>query len=230
MTSRTPAGKRIRSAAGGGTVVEVAPERLIAWVTRFGARNVGLVDLTATSTAITLRGGDGTTAEIAVPYGPMAIGTKEPLEALLDHLDAVGALGLILVRAGANSVGVCKSRTVLSSSTDRRYVQGRTAAGGQSQQRFARRRANQRRESYDSAADTVVDIVVPLAAHLRGLVLAGDRVALAAVMADPRLKPLAALPTRTIPDIAEPRRAVLDEVAKRSLDVIVTVHPSTTPD
>ena len=37
---------------------------------------------------------------------------------------------------------------------------------------------------------------------------------------------LAALPTRVIPDIPEPRRAVLDEVAARSLDVVITVRPA----
>ena len=61
---------------------------------------------------------------------------------------------------------------------------------------------------------------------MAGVVLAGDRVALTAVMGDPRLKALASLPTRVIPDIAEPRRAVLDEIADRSLDVTVTVHPA----
>ena len=42
-------------------------------------------------------------------------------------------------------------------------------------------------------------------------------------MADPRLAALASLPGRTFPDIAEPRRAVLDEVAARSLAVSITV-------
>ena len=74
------------------------------------------------------------------------------MEALLDHLAGLGALGLILVRGGAHSVGVARDGVVLSSSTDRAYLQGRTAAGGWSQQRFARRRGNQRTASYDSAA------------------------------------------------------------------------------
>ena len=64
---------------------------------------------------------------------------------------------------------------VLSSSTDRAYLQGRTAAGGWSQQRFARRRDNQRTASYESAAATAARMLVPSAASLRGLVLGGDR-------------------------------------------------------
>jgi hypothetical protein len=193
-------------------------------------RNVGLAGITATPVLVTVRGGDGTTAELAVPYGPMRIDDREPVEALLDHLADVGTLGLVLVRAGAYSIGACRDRVVLSSTTDRRYVQGRTAAGGSSQQRFARRRANQRRESSSAAADATARVLGPVASTLRGLVLAGDRAALAAVMADPRLTGLAALPTRTIPDIPEPRRAVLDDVAARSLDVTITVRQAPPAD
>lgn len=216
---------RSRPAAGGGTSVDVAPDRLVAWVNRFVVRNTGLARVTATPEAVALFGGDGTTAELAVPFGPMEIGDAEPVEALLRHLDGIGALGLVLVRAGAYSIGACKQRTVLSSTTDRRYVQGRTAAGGQSQQRFARRRTNQKRESYASAADAVARVLVPVQGSFDGVVLAGDRPALAAVMGDPRLARLAALPFRTFPDIPEPRRVVLDDVASRSLDVTITIRP-----
>ena len=215
---------RPRSAAGGGTVVDVAPDRLPAWINRFVVRNEGLAGITATPTLVTVRGGDGTTAELEVPYAPMRVDDREPVEALLDHVAQIGPLGLVLVRAGAYSIGACRDRVVLTSTTDRRYVQGRTAAGGSSQQRFARRRANQRRESSSAAADAVARVLAPMTATLRGVVLAGDRPALAAVMADPRLAALAALPTRTMPDIPEPRRAVLDDVAARSLDVVITIR------
>ena len=60
---------------------------------------------------------------------------------------------------------------------------------------------------------------------LAGLVLGGDRAALAAVLADPRLARLAALPSRTFPDVPEPRRAVLDAVAARALSVPIVVEP-----
>jgi hypothetical protein len=216
---------RPREAAGGGTVVEVSPDRLTAWINRFVVRNQGLAGISATPTLVTVRGGDGATAELEVPYAPMRIEDREPIEAVLDHVAEVGTLGLVLVRAGAYSIGACRDRKVLSSTTDRRYVQGRTAAGGSSQQRFARRRANQRRESSSAAADAVARVLVPIAKTLRGVVLAGDRAALAAVMADPRLAALAQLPARTIPDIPEPRRAVLDDVAARSLDITITVRP-----
>lgn len=214
---------RRTAAPGGGTVVEVTADRLIGWVNRFGGRNDGLASLVGDASQVRITGGNGTVAAIAVPFGPMAQRDREPLEALLTHLGTLGALGIVLVRGGAHSVGVARDGIVLSSSTDRAYLQGRTAAGGWSQQRFARRRGNQRAASLDDAADTVSRVLVPVAASLDGLVLGGDRAGLTTVMADARLAALNALPSRTFPDIAEPRRAVLDEVAARSLAVSITV-------
>ncbi len=232
---------RRRTAAGGGTRVEVPAPRLVGWVTRFGARNGGLAELSTDGSTVWIRGGDGTLASIEVPFGPMAgvrrppgaapgpAGSSpgdeqlEPVEALLDHLAALGPLGLILVRGGAHSVGVAVHGAVVRSSTDRAYLQGRTAAGGWSQQRFARRRGNQRAASLAEAADTAARVLVP--EQLAGLVLGGDRAALAEVLADPRLAPLAAQPIRTFADVPEPRRAVLDEVATRALSVPIVVEP-----
>lgn len=216
---------RRRPAAGGGTLVEVAPERLTGWINRFGARNGGLADLSTDGSAVRIRGGDGTLATLEVPFGPMDGGGAEPVEALLEHLGALGPLGLILVRSGAHSVGVATGGTVDRSSTDRAHLQGRTAAGGWSQQRFARRRGNQRAASLADAADTAARVLLP-ADRLAGLVLGGDRAALAEVLADPRLAPLTGLPSRTFPDVPEPRRAVLDEVAARAMSVPIVVEPA----
>jgi hypothetical protein len=216
-------GKR-RSVAGGGVAVEVPPDRLIGWVNRFAGRNDGLVDVATDGCAVTVRGGDGTAAVLAVPFAPMTTDGREPLEALLAHLAGIGALGIVLVRGGAHSVGVARAGVVLSSSTDRAYLQGRTAAGGWSQQRFARRRDNQRTASYDSAASTAARVLVPIAGSLHGLVLGGDRRGLTDVLADHRLAVLSALPTRSFPDIAEPRRVVLDDIAGRALFVEITIR------
>lgn len=204
--------------------VEVAPDRLIGWVNRFGGRNDGLQDVSTDGVVVTVRGGDGTAAELAVPFAPMATDGREPLEALLAHLDGIGALGIVLVRGGAHSVGVARAGLVLSSSTDRAYLQGRTAAGGWSQQRFARRRDNQRTASYDSAASTAARVLVPIAGSLDGLVLGGDRRGLTDVLADHRLAVLSGLPTRSFSDIPEPRRVVLDDIAGRALFVEITIR------
>ena len=112
------------------TVVEVAADRLVGWVNRFGARNAGVLSLVGGDNRVRITGGNGTVADLAVPFGPMALGDREPLEALLAHLAALGELGVVLVRGGAHSVGVARNGVVLRSSTDRAYLQGRTAAGG----------------------------------------------------------------------------------------------------
>ncbi len=214
---------RRRNAAGGGVVVEIPPDRLVGWVNRFAGRNAGLLQVRTDGETVTVDAGEGSTAVMAVPFGPMAVAGQEPIEALLQHLSGLGALGILLVRGGAHSVGVAKGGTVLSSSTDRAYLQGRTAAGGWSQQRFARRRGNQRTASYDSAAATAAKVLLPVASTLSGLVVGGDRRGVADVLGDGRLARLAGLPVRSFPDIAEPRRAVLDDVAARALSVEITV-------
>ena len=91
-------------------------------------------------------------------------------------------------------------------------------------------RANQRTASYESAATTAARILVPVASSLTGLVLGGDRNGLVEVLSDGRLTALASLPTRSFPDIAEPRRAVLDEIAVRCLSVEITIRgPAASP-
>ena len=52
-------------------------------------------------------------------------------------------LAVVLVRRGGYAVGVASGDRLTAHKVGTRYVQSRTAAGGWSQQRFARRRANQ---------------------------------------------------------------------------------------
>ena len=151
-------------------------------------------------------------------------GEREPVEALLSHLSGIGAVGIVAVRAGAHSVGIARASAVVSSKTDRAYLQGRTAAGGWSQQRFARRRGNQRAASLDDAAADAARVLLPSVHLLDALVLAGDAGALRTVLSDRRLAPLTALPRRTFGDIPEPRRSVLDDLAERTTVIEVTVR------
>ena len=71
-------------------------------------------------------------------------------------------------------------------------MHGRSAAGGWSQQRFARRREGQVRVAHGAAAQTAYDVLLPHAAGLDAVVLGGERTAVAAVLEDRRLAPLAA--------------------------------------
>jgi len=218
--------------SGGGKRVQVPADRIVGWVQRFGVRNNGLVSMTVDATAVHLVAADGTTAELIAPFGPMVVGQREPLEALLDHIHGIGTIGILLVRAGAHTAGTARGGEVVTSSTHRAYVQGRTAAGGWSQQRYARRRGNQLDASLEHAAEVAAEVLLPaLAAEggLDGLAVGGDQGALTAVLGDPPLAPLAALPRRMFGDIPEPRRVVLDEVAERALLVEIEIRPPVPP-
>jgi len=220
---------RVRQAAGGGRVVEVEAGRLTGWINRFGVRNDGLGAVTGSLSTVTVTAGNGTVATLAVPFPPMRAGDGEPVQALLDHLGQVGPTAAILVRAGAYSIGICSDGAVQSSSTDTRYVQSRTAAGGWSQQRYARRRGNQRRDANRAAAGAAHRVLAPAAGSIRALVVGGEPGAIREVLDDPRLAFLVQLPRRTFTDVAEPRRAVLDQVAARCLAIEITIREAPAP-
>lgn len=215
---------RIRQASGGGRVVEIDPGRLPGWLNRFADRHGGIVAVDRGSAAIVVTGADGARADAAVPFPPLSSLHGEPIEALLAHISSLGDLAVILVRERAHCVGVVHGGAVVASSTDTRYVQSRTAAGGWSQQRYARRRGNQRRDSFRAAAEVAVRVLGTHPARFSGLVVGGDQAAIRAVLADPRLARLTEVPRRTFADIAEPRRAVLDTIARRCLGVEITVR------
>ena len=67
-------------------------------------------------------------------------------------------------------------------------MHGRSAAGGQSQQRFARRREKQAAEALAAAADTAAAVFGRYGRPLDALVLGGDRRAVAGLRDDPRLR------------------------------------------
>ena len=99
-------------------------------------------------------------------------------------------------------------------------MQGRTKAGGQSQQRFARRRDNQARAAYEAAADHAARI---LADALDALVTGGDQAAVDAVLDDPRLSRVAERRTSLWLAVPDPRRAVLDQAVRDAVAVRVDV-------
>ncbi|WP_447645972.1 Vms1/Ankzf1 family peptidyl-tRNA hydrolase [Nocardioides zeae] len=105
----------------------------------------------------------------------------------------------------------------------RRHVQGRTKAGGQSQQRFARRRANQAQAAYDAAADHAHRVWGP---GRLAVVTGGDQVAVADVLADRRLDVETVAPFLDVPDSRRDvlERAVADAAA---LQVRVVNAPGT---
>jgi hypothetical protein len=204
--------------AGGGRAVEVVPERLAGWYERFGARHGGVIHTVREPWSVEVRAADGATASCVVPFGPLAsTGTHAGLAVgpLVDHLLVPRLVGLLLVRLGGHSVGIARDGVVRTSRTDRRLVQGRSAAGGWSQHRFARRRAGQARDALRSAADDAAAVLAPRLSELDAVVLGGDRHALDGLRADPRLAKLFALAQPRVLDVPEPRRTVLEDAARR---------------
>ena len=188
-------------AAGGGRWVSVAPERLDRWIAGFEARH-GAVTRTATREQVLLQGADGARAECEVPFPPL---TGD----LTEHAGRDRRVGVLLVRLGGYAAGVFERERLVASKVGSRQVHGRSAAGGQSQQRFARRREGQVRVALAAAADNVVRVLVPEASRLDAVVTGGDRAAVDEVLADGRLDPIRPLVTGRLLDVPDPRLKVL---------------------
>jgi hypothetical protein len=210
---------RIRELAGGGYAVEVEPERLARFLERFVADHGGALATTIEPWRVAVGAVDGWMASMPVPFGPLAVSAEQraglAVDDLISHALAVRTIGLLLVRLGGYSVGIARAGAVLSSRTGSRLVHGRSAAGGQSQQRFARRREGQARMALRAAADAAARVLLPHATELDAIVLGGDTAALRTVAGDPRLTGLLEHAEPRVLAVAQPRRAVLDEAARR---------------
>lgn len=190
-----------RAAAGGGKWVDVAPERLARWMENFGARHGAYRE-----SGLTLIAADGASAELSPPPG---VREAENVAELVRLAREPRRLGLLLARKGAVAVGIAEGEELIASKVDTHYVQGRTAAGGWSQQRFARRRDNQAKASASDGAGIAGRILLPEVRGLTALVTGGDRSAIDAILSAPSLAPLAALRDGRVLDVPEPRHAVL---------------------
>ena len=115
--------------------------------------------------AVDLSAPDGASALLAVPFGPFdpPPGTGvEVAAALAEHAARPRRVGVLVVRRGGYAAAVVADGGVVASKVGRRHVQGRTAAGGWSQQRFARRRAKQTAELADASAAVAARILTQL--------------------------------------------------------------------
>jgi len=210
-------------------LVEVPPERLTGWVERFTASH-GPVALTAAPEHLVLSGDDGEVADLEVPWPPLVVPGGEPtagvVAALADHAAQPRTALLVLVRRGGWAVGLARAGEVLDGLGGTRYVQSRTAAGGWSQQRYARRRAHQADGLVGAAAEGLTRVLSHGAPEV--VVPGGDRQLVADVLsalpAELRAG-VAGLPRGPLLDVADPRRRVLDEVAVRVRCVRVRVGP-----
>jgi len=127
--------------------------------------------------------------------------------------------GVLLVRKGGFAVARLAGSTFVESKVGQRHVQGRTKAGGQSQQRFARRRENQARAAFEAAADHAARLI----ADAPVLVVGGDAVAVDAVLADARLRALAERVVGEFLTVPDPRRGVLEDAVLDACSVTISV-------
>jgi hypothetical protein len=198
------------------TAVLVPGARFARWVDNFSARH-GPTTLSVVDGALAGAAGDGSTFTARLPFDAAYSGAADG-HAFAAACDAPSIWGLLLVRKGGFAVARLRGRAIAEHKIGQRHVQGRTKAGGQSQQRFARRRDNQARQAYEAAAEHAARI---LAGGPMPLVTGGDRAAVDEVLSDPRLRRLTvAGPWLAVPD---PRRAVLDAAIADALAVRVDV-------
>jgi Actinobacteria/chloroflexi VLRF1 release factor len=194
----------------------------------FAARHEGF-ESAVVDGALVLSGADGAVAELETPWPPLDLDVDEAVAALAAHASASRTAVLVLVRRGGYAAGIARDGALLAHAVGTRYVQGRTAAGGWSQQRFARRRSGQAAALAGSAVDAVLKVLGTAARPPDVLVPGGDRGLVAEVLSDPRLARVAALPRGPLLDVRDPRLAVLQETAQRARAVRIRVTDPASP-
>ena len=166
---------------------------------------------------------DGASALVRVPFVPLR--TQPDLRtALVDHVRQQRRVGAVLVRRGGYAVGVVDGPRLLASKVGQVYVQGRSKAGGWSQQRYARRREQQAGQAYAKAADATALVLLPALPELEAVVGGGDAGGLDAVLADPRLQRLRNLRSGPVLPTPDPRLDVLRRFGDQLRAVTITLN------
>ena len=177
--------------------------RLERWVHNFVHRH-GHTELAVADGALIGRAADGSTFSARLPFETAYAGPADP-GAFADAVAVPDRWGIVLARKGGFAVARLTGEKLVEHKIGQRHVQGRTKAGGQSQQRFARRRDNQARQAHEAAAEHAAGI---LGGAAMPLVIGGDHAAVDEVLADPRLRGLT-VTGRWLP-VPGPRRAVVE--------------------
>jgi hypothetical protein len=199
--------------------LDVAPDRLAAWLESFEQRHGGLaIELEDAEAAVTFRAADGSVAQCHVPFPPLppatgtaAAGPGSIAARIAAHATADRVVGVLLVRLGGYAAGVFAGadQHLVASKVGSRLVHGRSAAGGTSQRRFARRREKQASEALSAAASTAAAVFGPYSGRLDAVVLGGDKRAMAGLTGDPRLRPYLDLAVDRFLTVPDPRLVVL---------------------
>jgi hypothetical protein len=189
--------------------VRVPAVRLLRWIDGFAERH-GDTKHEVIAGVLHLSGADGATAAITPAYPVGATAVAE----FIEEAGRIPRTGVILVRRGGFAAAVVEGDSLIASDVGKRHVQGRTAAGGWSQQRFARRRDKQVNELVDAAVAYAARIIVP-ALPVDYLATGGDRPLVEEMLGDPRLRALASLPRGPHLDVPDPRRDVVESLPER---------------
>ncbi len=197
----------------------VPPERLRGWLDRFADRH-GVLESTLADDVVHVRADDGSTADIRVPFPPLAV-SGGLLTSLSAHAAVDRTVGVLLVRLGGFAAGVFRGSKLLVSKVDSRLVHGRSAAGGWSQHRFARRREGQARAALQAAADVGARILLPHLEEMDAFFVGGDRSAIEAVLEDTRLSALR--PSDRFLTVPDPKKVVLEQAPEQFRAVEIRV-------
>jgi len=221
------------SVSGGARWVDVAPERFPGWVASFGRRHAAdgedeALIVAATGDYVTFAAPDGAVAECHPPFPPLANNSKKrdaadntdeaarAAEAVAAHARRPRTVGVLLVRLGGYAAGVFTGYppALADAKTGSRLVHGRSAAGGWSQHRFARRREKQASEALDAAARAAAEVFGRCSGTIDAVVLGGDKRAMAELRQDPRLVPYLEIATDRFLTVPDPKRAVLESTPR----------------
>jgi hypothetical protein len=219
--------------------LDVSPARFPGWVAGFAPRHgAGAADpalsVAVTSENVIFTAPDGAVAECHPPFPPVPAiaalaGTADLAEAIAAHALVPRTVGVLLVRLGGYAVGVFTGSPprLAASKTGSRLVHGRSAAGGWSQHRFARRREKQATEALKAAADAAVSVFGGVT-RLDAVVLGGDKRAVAELRGDPRLLSHLEVATDRFLTVPDPKLAVLKEAPRLYLAVRIRLtEPAT---
>ena len=193
--------------------VEVGPERIGGWLESFAVRHGG-ASYQPGPDIVSVLAADGAVAECLPPFPPLPAGSAGTGAELAAHALADRTVAVLLVRLGGYAAGIFagSDARLVASKVGSRLVHGRSAAGGQSQQRFARRRENQAHQAITAAADTAAAVFGPY--KLDALVLGGDKRAFSSIRTDPRLTPFFEVAVESFLTVPDPRLTVLKDTPR----------------
>ena len=210
--------------------LQVDGGRIERWAAGFGERH-GAATAERGADRITLTAADGCSAVLHLPFPHGPADVEDPVDGSAEaaaHVVSTNALAprtvlALLVRRGGYGCAVIENGVLTASKAGTRHVQGKTAAGGWSQQRFSRRRDGQTDVLVNAAADVATRILLPVR-RPDVLVTGGDRPLLERVLSDPRLKPVAGLPQGPHLGVGDPRSRMLHTLPQLIRAVRIDLH------